>query len=74
MIYKYLGPYLETTLEQFEIGFMRDMHPENEVSIWCKITAVWIAYHKKFLDNRIMPKEREKKLIGALLSISTGED
>jgi hypothetical protein len=34
-VYKVIGPYLDTTLEQFEIGFMRDMHPESEVAVWC---------------------------------------
>ena len=29
------------TLEQFEVGFMRDMHPESEVALWCSITAAW---------------------------------
>ena len=29
-VYKLIGPYLNTTLEQFEIGFMRDMHPDAD--------------------------------------------
>lgn len=73
-VYDVFGPYLNTTLEQFEIGFMRDMHPENEVAVWCSITAAWIAYHEKHLGNEVLPDEDEKKLLGALLSISTGVD
>ena len=38
-VFDVVGPYLNTTLEQFEIGFMRDMHPEDEVAIWCGVTA-----------------------------------
>ena len=30
-----IGPYIDMTLEQFEIGFMRDMHPESEVALGC---------------------------------------
>jgi len=60
------------TLEQFEIGFMRDMHPESEGALWCSITATWLAYHEKFLNDEVLPDEDEKKLLGALIAISTG--
>lgn len=71
-VYEIIGPYLNTTLEQFEINFMRDMHPEDEVLIWCAITAAWIDYHKQHLDDELLPDEDEKKLLAALISISTG--
>jgi len=74
VIYEVVGPYLDTTLEQFEIGFMRDMHPESEVAIWCSITVAWIDYHKKHLDEELLPEEDEKKLLAALIAISTGKD
>lgn len=73
-VYEVVGPYLHTTLEQFEIGFMRDTHPESEVAVWCSITDAWIAYHEQHLDNETLPDEDEKKLIGALIAISTGVD
>jgi hypothetical protein len=38
-VFDVIGPYIHMTLEQFEIGFMRDMHPEGEVALWCSITA-----------------------------------
>jgi hypothetical protein len=69
IVYKVVGPFLGTTLEQFEIGFMRDMHPESEVAVWCSVAAAWLAYHKKYLGQ---PKEDEKKLLAALIAISTG--
>src|SRR5205823_6496537 len=50
-VYEVIGPYTKMTLEQFEIGFMRDMHPEGEVAVWCRIAAAWIAYHDKFLND-----------------------
>ncbi len=71
-VYEVIGPYVSTSLEQFEIGFMRDMHPEDEVAIWCSIAAAWIAYHENHLGNELLPDEDEKKLLGALLAISTG--
>jgi hypothetical protein len=71
-VHDLIGPYLGMTLEQFEVGFMRDMHPESEVALWCCITAAWLAYHEKFLYDETLPDEDEKKLLGALLAISTG--
>lgn len=71
-VYGVIGPYFGTTLEQFEIGFMRDMQPEIEVAIWCSITAAWLAYHEKYLNDEPLPDEQERELIGALIAISTG--
>ena len=71
-VFDVLGPYIDMTLEQFEIGFMRDMHPEREVALWCRITKAWLAYHEDFLANETQPDEEERKLLGALIAISTG--
>jgi hypothetical protein len=71
-VFDLIGPYIDMTLEQFEIGFMRDLHPENEVALWCRITAAWLAYHKKFLDEEEQPDDDEKGLLSALILISTG--
>ena len=71
-VYDLIGRYLGMTLEQFEIGFMRDMHPESEVAVWCSIAAAWLAYHEDFLANETQPDEEERKLLAALIAISTG--
>jgi hypothetical protein len=71
-IYGLVGPYLSSTLEQFEIGFMRDMHPETEVAIWCSIAAAWLAYHDKHLNGEVQAEDVEKKMLGALVAISAG--
>jgi len=71
-VFDVIGPYIGMTLEQFEIGFMRDMHPESEVALWCSITVAWLAYHEKYLNNEVLPDEDEKHLLGALIVISTG--
>ena len=60
------------TLEEFEIGFMRDLHPEREAAIWCSIAGAWAAYHEKHLDGFEQDEEEEKKLIAALILISAG--
>lgn len=73
-IYEVIGPYINMTLEQFEIGFMRDMHPESEVALWCSITAAWLAYHEKHLNDETLPDDQERQMLGALIAISTGVD
>lgn len=73
-VFDVIGPYIDMTLEQFEIGFMRDMHPESEVALWCSITAAWLAYHKKYLNDEALPDEEERHILGALIAISTGVD
>jgi len=71
-VFDVIGPYIGMTLEQFEVGFMRDMHPESEVALWCSITAAWLAYHEKFLGDETLPDEDERNMLGALIAISTG--
>tara|TARA_R110002095_G_scaffold104141_2_gene91239 strand:- start:3196 stop:3591 length:396 start_codon:yes stop_codon:yes gene_type:complete len=71
-ILEIVGPYLNTTLEQFEITLMRDEAPEDEVVIWASITAAWLDYHKQHLDDELLPEDEEKKLLAALIAISTG--
>jgi hypothetical protein len=70
-VFDVIGPYFDMTLEQFEIGFMRDLHPEREVALWFRITKAWLAYHEDFLGNKTLPVEEERKLLGALIAIST---
>jgi hypothetical protein len=73
-VFDVIGPYIGMTLEQFELDFMRDMHPGREVAIWCSIAAAWQSYHEKYLRNGRLSDEEERKLLGALISISFGVD
>lgn len=73
-VFDVIGPYIDMTLEQFEISFMRDMHPESEVALWCSITKTWLAYHEKYLNDEALPDEEERHILGALIAISTGVD
>lgn len=70
--YEAVGPYLGRTLEQFEIGFMRDMHPEREVAIWNNVAAAWYSYHERHLAGLVRPEAEEQKIVGALVAISSG--
>jgi hypothetical protein len=71
-IYDLIGPYLTTDLEEFEIGFMRDMHPEREVAVWSSIAGGWLLYHQKHLAAKRLPVEEEEHLVTALIVISCG--
>ncbi len=73
-VYGIVGPYLDTSLEQFEIGFMRDMHPKREVAVWCGIASAWRAYHAQHLGGESLPDDEERKLLGALIAVSIGVD
>ena len=73
-VYDVLGRYFNMTAEDFEAGFQRDAEPEAEVHLWMDITAAWIAYHEDYLDDKLLPDAEEKKLLSALIAISTGID
>jgi hypothetical protein len=73
-VFDVIGRYTGMNLEEFEIGFMRDMHPEREVAIWGSITAAWLAYHKQYLNDEILPDDEERSLLAAVIAISTGVD
>jgi len=70
--FEVIGPYIDMTLEQFQTGIMRDNDPESEVALWCSITVAWLDYHEKFLGDQTLPDEEERKLLSALITISTG--
>lgn len=71
-IHDVLGDYLCMTLEEFQTGFQRDESPAAEVGLWLGITAVWIAYHEEYLNDEVMAPVDERKLLAALIAISSG--
>jgi len=71
-IYSLLGPYLNKTLEQFELGFMRDMHPDREIGIFEVIMEAFSAYHHHFLKGQLFSFDEEKAIAISLIMISTG--
>lgn len=73
-VYAVIGPYLGKSLEQLEVSIMRDSCPEDEAVIWVSITAAWDAYHTKYLDDEVLDDAEEKKIVAALIAISTGQE
>ncbi len=51
-------------LEQFEIGFMRDGHPEKQVAVWERIS---VAFEKV---TKAMPELEKKLVLRTLLAYS----
>lgn len=45
--YKRLGHFLYPSFEQWEHGFLRDMHPENELILWLRASVAF----KRYLDK-----------------------
>ena len=72
-MYRLIGRYLSQTLEEFKVGFLQDAHADHEVAIWCRIATVWCDYHERFLNGELLSDNEERKLIAALIAISTGE-
>jgi hypothetical protein len=73
-VHEVIGHYLGTTLEQFEVNLMRDADPASEMIVWCSVTAAWLSYHERHLAGKVQSDEQEKKLLGILVAISTGND
>jgi hypothetical protein len=71
-LYDNVGCYLHPTLEQWELGFMRDTHPESEVAVWVQIAMAWQDYHQRYANGKRLEHNEEEKLVGALVSFSMG--
>jgi hypothetical protein len=67
-----VGRYVVPTLEQWELGFMRDVHVEREVLNWHRLAFAFITYHRrKGLARR--SDDEEKQLIGWLLDAAADD-
>ena len=77
MLFQTVGRYVydeKDTLEQWEVGFMRDAHPEREIGVWSRIFCAWKQYHVLFLNDEVRNYRYEQRLVQALIGISTGGD
>jgi len=77
LLFQTVGRYVydeKYTLEQWEVGFMRDAHPEREIAVWSHIFCAWKQYHVLFLNDEVRNFRYEKRLVQALIGISTGGD
>ena len=65
-IYPKVGHFVYPSFEQWELGFMRDMHPWKEILIWEAIARTHDRYHAKHPDADM------QQTVGTLVSISLG--
>ncbi len=71
-VYDTVGHFIHPTWEQWQIDFMRDLHSEKEIHIWLRIALSWQLYHERYVKDKVLSDEQEKKLVGALVLISKG--
>jgi hypothetical protein len=64
-----LSRYLNTSFEQFEWNFLRDLHPEREILIW---TLIADAHQRFRAEYRSATDEEAKAAFKGLLLISMG--
>jgi hypothetical protein len=69
--YSIVGRHMYPTLEQWELGFMHDVHIDQEVALWHRLAFAFIDYHQR-RALPVRPGEEEKKLIGLLVAVSSG--
>jgi hypothetical protein len=65
-----VGHYLIPTLEQWELGFMRDSS-DQEVNVWHRLAFAFVDYHRK-RGLALRSREEEKRLAGNFVAVSLG--
>ena len=68
-IHRYVKPYLEMTLEEFEITFLRDSDPDREINVWSAIVQAHGAFLKQRPDKSA---DVGRDVFRCILSISMG--
>jgi len=66
-LFQRAGHYIYPSFEQWELGFMRDMHPWREILVWeviCRAYEAYLAIHPD--------AAKDAKIIPALAAISAG--
>ncbi len=71
LIHRVIGRYVEP-FEQFEFGFCMDMNPEKEVSVWWWIALAWLSFHRRYLQEKLLPDALEEKIVAVLVGYSMG--
>ena len=67
-IYGYLAPFLDISLEEFRDGFLRDEHPETEISVWGRIAVL----HERFCEDNEDLVDAGRDVLTCLLTFSCG--
>ncbi len=71
LIHDTIGHYVDNkTLEEWEISFMRETNPDQEIAVWNRIICAWKQYHILFLTDELGTHEFESAIICTLLGIS----
>ena len=68
VLFSKVGHFAYPTFEQWELGFMRDLHPEREILVWENIARTFdlhVAKHPDAANN--------EEIVGTIVSISTGQ-
>jgi hypothetical protein len=66
-IFSKVGHFVYPTFEQWELGFMRDLHPWREILVWENIARtfdLYVAEHPETADN--------EQIVSSIAIISTG--
>jgi hypothetical protein len=71
--YSIVGHYIQPTLEQWELGFMRDMNVTKEVIFWHRLAFAFIAYHRR-RNLPLRSDAEEQKLVGSFIALEPKED
>src|SRR5437870_2838057 len=61
--YREIGHYQEPTLEQWELGFMRETNPESEVAIWEVLAKAFRLYRQKCWKGGKLKKRQAQQII-----------
>jgi hypothetical protein len=64
--YAVVGRWQCPTLEQWELGFMRDIHKGQEIIGWHRIACAFITYHRR-LRLPLRSAAEERRLVGLLV-------
>jgi hypothetical protein len=71
--YRAIGHYQCPSLEQWELGFMRDTNPESEVAVWEVLAKAFQLYKQKCWKGGRLKRKRASQIIAALSMISWGQ-
>jgi len=71
--YREIGHYQEPTLEQWELGFMRETNPENEVAVWEVLAKAFRSYRQKCWKGGRLKRREAQQIIAHLCMISMGQ-
>ena len=66
-IFSKVGHLVYPTFEQWELGFMRDMHPEREILVWENIARIYDLYVAQHPDA-----VNDEQIVSTIAAISTG--